>query len=179
MPADRLSKKKHRIPARTNPIVIPWDLSGLSLKNRKLSRMIQTGAEYCRTIAFPAVVSLFAMVKKVVTPAMQTAPVNTVKFHLRGCCVRRINPPITQAAIRFLTPLIVRGFQGIILIRSPPREKHVEAMAIISIPRAFCGYLSELISFSPCVSMTIMSPVQCFRASCNEWYIMCAKNHSW
>ena len=56
--------------------------SGFFLKNRYMSRMIQIGAEYCRTIALPAVVILLATVKSVVTPAIQTAPTITVGFHL-------------------------------------------------------------------------------------------------
>ena len=51
--------------------------------------------------------------------------------------VRIIKRPITQQAIRFLTPLITSGFQGMILIRRPPTEKHREAPSMAAMPVRF------------------------------------------
>ena len=82
IPLDRLSKKKHRIPASTISMATASPLPGLFPKNRNCSSMIQIGAVYCRMIVFPAVVSLLAMANSVVTPIIHSAPTNTVKFHL-------------------------------------------------------------------------------------------------
>ena len=59
-PWDRLSKKKHRIPARTVSMAVISFLPGLVPKNRNINRMIHIGAVYCSMIVLPAVVSLLA-----------------------------------------------------------------------------------------------------------------------
>jgi hypothetical protein len=42
--------------------------------------------------------------------------------------------PITAAAITFRIPLIASGFQGMILISTPPVEKRKEAISMQTMP---------------------------------------------
>ena len=65
---------------------------------------------------------------------MQTAPTNTVKFHLSLCRVARRYSPITQHAMRLRAPLIASGFHGITLMNRPPREKQKEAHSMAAVP---------------------------------------------
>ena len=52
-----------------------------SEKQKNIRRISQIGILYCRTMAFPAVVSLLAIANIVVTPAIHTAPMKTVKLN--------------------------------------------------------------------------------------------------
>ena len=90
LPVDRLSKKKQRMPMSTSAIVRISSREGFFLKNRNIRRISQIGILYCRTIAFPAVVSLFAIAKSVVTPAIHTAPMKTVKLNFMRWWVKNM-----------------------------------------------------------------------------------------
>ena len=74
------SRKKNTMPIRTITIVMTSLRSGFFFKSSADKRISQIGAEYCRTMALAAVVSLFATINSVVTPPMQMAPMKILKL---------------------------------------------------------------------------------------------------
>lgn len=77
------SKKKQAMPAMTAAQVTTALRSGFVLKISHMMRMANTGSVNCRTMAFAAVVSLFANAKVCVMVKFMSAPRSTARFTTR------------------------------------------------------------------------------------------------
>ena len=82
LPAETLSRKKHRMPAKTAAAVIRSRRVGRTRNSTAMNKMIHTGAVYCRMMVLAAVVSLLATTYSVVMANVLTAPSSTVRFQI-------------------------------------------------------------------------------------------------
>ena len=98
---------------------------------------IKIGEVNCSIVAFAAVVNLFALTIRRRSPVRKIPPRRTYLLIRKCICAAFMYIAITQEARILLAPAITRGFQGMILIKIPPRLQRVAQMDISMIPR-FC-----------------------------------------